>query len=171
MRTNEVTMRGNPVTLEGQSPEVGQPAPDVVLVANDMSEKRLRDYRGKTVILSTVPSLDTPVCDKETRTFNERAAALPDDVVVLTVSMDLPFAQKRWCGANGIESVVTLSDFRDRDLAEKYGLRIRETGLLARTVWVIDPDGVIRYREIVPEVASEPDYEAALAAAQEAAGV
>lgn len=169
MRTDEVTIRGKPVTLEGDSPEVGQSAPDFVAVANDMTEKRLSDYDG-TVILVTTPSLDTSVCDVQTRTFNERVADLAG-VTVLTVSMDLPFAQKRWCAAAGVENVETLSDYKRRDVAAKYGVLVRETGLLARTVWVIGPDGVIRYRQIVPEGTSEPDYDAALAAAQEAAGV
>ncbi|MFG0283181.1 MAG: thiol peroxidase [Phycisphaerales bacterium JB039] len=169
-RTGEVTGRGNPLTLEGESPEVGAQAPQFVAVANDMSEQKLSDYRGKTVILTTAPSLETAVCDAQGRAFNERATSLPQEVVVVMVSMDLPFAQKRWCGSHGIESVVTLSDYKHRAVAEAYGLRIRETGLLARTVWVIDPEGVIRYRQIVPEITSEPDYDAALEAAQQAAG-
>ncbi|MBY0307128.1 MAG: thiol peroxidase [Phycisphaerales bacterium] len=163
-------MRGKPVTLEGQAVAVGRPAPDFTAVANDLSEKKLSDWRGRTVILSTVPSLDTAVCDKETRTFNQRAAGLGDGVVVLTVSMDLPFAQKRWCGAAGIDRVVTLSDFKRREVGERYGLRMAENGLLARAVTVIDPRGVVRYQQIVGEVASEPDYDAAVEAARAAAG-
>ena len=166
VRTDLVTLRGTPLTLEGAGVNIGQPAPDVVLVANDMTEKRLSDFRGQTVILATVPSIDTAVCDLETRTFNERAAALPGDVVVLTVSMDLPFAQTRWCAAHGIDRVVTLSDYKHRDLGEHFGVRIRESGLLARTVTVIDPNGIVRYQEIVPELTAEPDYEAALRSAQ-----
>ncbi len=168
VRTDLVTLRGTPVTLEGAGVDVGQAAPDAILVANDMSEKRLSDYRGQTVILSTVPSIDTAVCDLETRTFNERAAALPGDVVVLTVSMDLPFAQARWCGAHGIDRVVTLSDYKHRDLGERFGVRIRESGLLARTVTVIDADGIVRYQQIVPELTAEPDYDAALRSARAA---
>jgi len=145
---------------------VGDAAPDVRLVANDMSDKRLSDYRGKVVILSTVPSLDTSVCDKETRTFNEKAAELPGDVVVLTVSMDLPFAQRRWCGAAGIERVVTLSDFKYREAGDRLGLRIQENQLLTRAVMVIDQRGVIRFLEIVPDVSGEPDYDAVLNAAK-----
>lgn len=161
----QVTFRGNPVTLEGRQPEVGDTAPDFTAIANDMSEKRLSDYKGKTILLVTVPSLDTPVCDTETRKFNERAAQLPGDAVVLTISMDLPFAQKRWCAAAGVDNVVTLSDFKDRQVGAAYGTRLHELGLLARTVWVIDPGGTIRYREIVAEQTEEPDYDAALAAA------
>ncbi|HZW07680.1 MAG TPA: thiol peroxidase, partial [Phycisphaerales bacterium] len=133
-----------------------------------MTDKRLSDYRGSTVILSTVPSLETAVCDKETRTFNQRAAELSDRVVILTVSMDLPMTQKKWCGAAGIDRVLTLSDYKDRQVGERYGLRIRESGLLARAVIVIDPAGIVHYQQIVPELATEPDYDAAIAAARAA---
>lgn len=171
-RTGLVTLRGNPVTLEGTSHgiEVGDPAPDFTAVAHDMSEQSLSDYQGKTVILSTIPSVDTPVCDRETRTFNEHAAALGENIVILTVSMDLPFAQKRWCAAAGIDRVVTLSDSKLRHVGDRYGLRIRENGLLARSVTVIDPEGVVRHHEIVREVGQEPDYDAAIAAAKAASG-
>ena len=165
-RSGLVTMRGKPLTLEGEGVRVGQPAPDFVVIANDMSEKRLADYRGKTVILATVPSLDTSVCSTETRTFNERAAGLGDDVVVLTISMDLPMAQARWCGAHGIDNVQTLSDYRHWSFSRAFGLRMRENGLLARAVYVIDPEGVIRYEEIVPDLGAEPAYDAVLAAAR-----
>lgn len=169
-RTGLVTARGNPLTLEGTSRgvKVGAPAPDFIAVANDMSESSLSDYRGKTVILSTVPSLDTGVCDKETREFNTRALGLSEGIVVLTVSMDLPMAQKRWCGAAGVERVVTLSDSKRREVGDRYGLRIRENGLLARSVTVIDPAGVVRYQQIVPEVTTEPDYDSAIDAAVKA---
>lgn len=165
-RTGLVTARGKPLTLVGHPVKVGDPAPDFAAVANDMTEKHLSDYHGKTVILSTVPSLETAVCDKETRTFNEKAAALPGDIVILTVSMDLPFTQKKWCGAAGIDKVITLSDSKLRQVGDLYGLRVQETGLLARAVTVIGPDGVIRYQQIVAEITTEPDYDAALAAAQ-----
>lgn len=165
-----VTMRGEPVTLEGRPPAVGDKAPNFTATANDMSRKQLSDWAGKTVLLSSVPSLDTPVCDAETRSFNERAAEFNGAVHVVTISMDLPFAQKRWCAANGIGSVTTLSDFNQRDFAKKYGLRMSETGLLARAVFVIAPDGTIMYREIVPEVTTEPNYDAAIKAAEEASG-
>lgn len=166
-RTGVVTARGNPVTLEGTSRGVGigEHAPDFTAVANDMTEASLSDYRGKTVILSTVPSLDTGVCDKETREFNTRALGLSEGIVVLTVSMDLPMAQKRWCGAAGVDRVVTLSDSKRREVGDRYALRIRESGLLARSVTVIDPVGVVRYQQIVPEVTTEPDYDAAINAA------
>ncbi|MCA9279978.1 MAG: thiol peroxidase [Phycisphaeraceae bacterium] len=165
-RTGLVTLRGNAMTLEGDGVRVGQTAPDFTVLGNDMSPVKLSDYRGKTVIVSSVPSLDTPVCDLETRTFNEKASALGDNVVVLTISMDLPMAQKRWCGAHGVERIVTASDFKDRDFAHAFGLRMSENGLLARAVYVVDPSGVIRYEQIVSEIASEPDYDAVLAAAK-----
>lgn len=168
-RTELVTLKGKPLTLEGAGVKVGQTAPDFTAVANDMTDKRLSDYRGKAVILSTVPSLETAVCDKETRTFNERASALGANVVVITVSMDLPMTQKKWCGAAGIDRIVTLSDYKQRDVGRMYGLRIRESGLLARAVTVIGPDGVVRYQQIVPELTSEPDYDAAIAAAKRVA--
>lgn len=169
-RVGVVTMRGKPLTLLGAvgAVKVGAPAPEFTAVANDMSEKKLSDWKGKVVILSTVPSLDTPVCDKETRRFNERASELGDGFVVLTVSMDLPFAQKRWCGAAGVERVVTLSDSKRREVGTGYGLQIVENGLLARAVTVIDAKGVVRYQQIVPDVTQEPDYDAAIAAAKNA---
>ncbi len=163
---NSVTMRGNPLTLVGDPIQVGRPAPDATLINNEMQPVSLADYRGKVVILSTVPSLDTPVCDLETRRFNSEAAGLGDDVVILTVSMDLPFAQKRWCGAAGVERVVTLSDHRAAALGEAYGLLIKELRLLARAVTVVDRKGVVRYHELVREIAAEPDYAAALEAAK-----
>ena len=173
LRTREglVTMRGNPITLEGTSRGVtiGKPAPAFTAVANDMKDVSLADYKGKTVILSTVPSLETPVCDAETRAFNERASSLGDNVVVLTVSMDLPMTQKKWCAAAGIDRVVTLSDSKLRQVGDRYALRIRENGLLTRAVTVIDSRGIVRYQEIVKEVATEPDYEAAINAAIRAA--
>jgi len=170
-REGLVTMKGKPVTLEGaaRAPAVGDDAPDFAAVATDLSDKHLSDFRGKVVILSTVPSLDTPVCDAETRAFNERASALGDKFVVLTISMDLPFAQKRWCAAAGIDRVITLSDSKLRQVGDRYALRIREHGLLARAVTVIDPRGIIRYQQIVPEVATEPNYDAAISAATGAA--
>lgn len=161
-RENSITMKGNPLTLLGTPVQVGQAAPDFTVVANDLSPVKLSDYRGKTVILSAVPSLDTGVCDKETRRFNEEAADFGDDVVVLTISMDLPFAQARWCGAAGIDRVVTLSDYQQADFGTKYGILIKDLRLLARQVMVIDADGVIRHVQLVPEVAQEPDYQAVL---------
>jgi thiol peroxidase len=124
----------------------------------------LGDSAGKVRLITSVPSIDTPVCDTMTRKFNEQAAQLPDNVEVYTISMDLPFAQKRWCGNADIDKVKTLSDYQERSFGENYGLLIKELKLLARAVFVIDAAGKIAYREIVPEVTDEPDYDAALAA-------
>jgi len=167
-RTGIITLKGNPATLLGEGPTVGQAAPDFTVVAQDMSEKKLSDYAGKTVILSVVPSLDTPTCDTQTRRFNQEAASLGDDVVVLTVSMDLPPAMKRFCSTAGIENLETLSDFKYHSFAEAYGLRIKEIGLLARALYVVDKDGKLTYEQIVPEIADEPDYAPALEAAKNA---
>jgi len=169
-RPDAVTMKGNPVTLVGQELKVGDEAPDFTAVANDLSEVSLSDYRGKTVILAAVPSLDTSVCSTETRRFNQEATALGEDVEVVTISMDLPFAQARWCGAEGVDRVTTLSDHRDAAFGEAYGVLIKELRLLARAVFVLAPDGRIRHIEIVKEVSSEPDYDAALAAARKPHG-
>jgi thioredoxin-dependent peroxiredoxin len=163
-RTGIVTLKGNPVTLAGPELKTGDTAPDFTALANDMSPVSLAAYRGKVVVLSVVPSLDTPICDIQTRRFNQEAAALGGDVAILTLSVDLPFAQARWCGAAGVDKVVTLSDHRDVSFGAAYGVLIKEVRLLARAVFVLDRDGVIRYIQIVSEVASEPDYEAALAA-------
>ena len=163
-RADEVTLRGNPVTLVGEPVNVGDTAPDFVAVKQDMKEAKLSDYTGNTVVLSVVPSVDTKVCAIQTKAFNEKAAALGEDVVILTISMDLPMAQKRFCAAEGIDQVVTLSDYRYWDFGKAYGQRIKESGLLARAIYVIGPDGIIKHKQIVPELTTEPDYEAALKA-------
>ena len=163
-RTGQITFKGEPLTLLGEPLSAGQPAPDATLVANDMTEVQLSEFRGKVCVICAVPSLDTPVCDTETRRFNEAAASLGDNVVILTVSMDLPFAQERWCGAAGVKAVRTLSDYRDREFGRAYGVLIKELGLLARAVFVVDDGGTVRYVQWVKEIASEPDYEAALGA-------
>lgn len=161
-----VTMRGNPVTLVGNEVKVGQQAPDFQVITNELETFSLKDTSGVRIILS-VPSLDTGVCDAEVRRFNEEAAQL-NGVSVLTVSMDLPFAQARWCGAAGVEAVKTLSDHRDASFGENYGVLIKELRLLARAVFVIDSNNEVTYVEYVPEVSSHPDYDAALAAAKAA---
>jgi len=168
-RDEMVLVRGMPTALEGRDVRVGQEAPDVRMIAQDMSEIRLSDYRGSVVLLATVPSLDTGVCSMETQTFNERAATMSDDVVVLTVSRDLPTAQARWCGLHGVSDVVVASDYRYGDVGRSFGVELESNGLLARTIFVIDAEGVIRYQQIVPEVTQEPDYDEAIEAA-EAAG-
>jgi thiol peroxidase len=167
-RTGLVTMKGNPLTLVGKEIKVGQKAPDAELVANDLSTVRLSSLcGGKVCIVTSVPSLDTPVCDLETRRFNEEAGKLGEDVIVLVTSMDLPFAQKRWCGAAGVKNVQTLSDHREAAFGKAYGVLIKESRLLARAVFVSDKQGVIRYVELVKELGSEPNYEAALNTAKE----
>jgi thiol peroxidase len=172
-RSGVVTLRGNPVTLGGPEIKAGQDAPDFTAVDNGLQNVRLSDARGKVVIISSVPSLDTPVCDTETRKFNEQASSLGDNVEVWTISMDLPFAQKRWCGAAGVERVKTVSDFRDRSFGETYGVLIKDgplAGIGTRAVFVVGKDGKVKHAEYVKEIATEPDYEAVLSAAREAAG-
>lgn len=172
-RQGAVTLRGNPLTLSGPEIAVGQAAPDFTVVNNDLQPVKLSEAKGKVIILSSVPSVDTPVCDTETRRFNEEAANLSDGVEVWTLSVDLPFAQKRWCGAAGVERVKTLSDFRERAFAESYGVLIKDgplAGVTARAVFVVDKDGTVKHVEYVSEIANEPDYAAALNAAKAAAG-
>ena len=159
-----VTFEGNPLTLTGSLPKVGEPAPDFEVLANDLSPVKLSDFRSKVCVICTVPSLDTPVCDTEVRKFNERVTSLGDDVAVLAISTDLPFAQHRWCGAAGIENVQTLSDHRDAEFGKSYGILIVGLRLLARAVFVVDKEGLIRYIEVVDELTNEPDYEGALKA-------
>lgn len=162
----KITFKGNPVTLLGEEVKVGDQAPSFTVLANDLSEKTLNDYSGVKLI-SVVPSLDTGVCDAQTRRFNEEADKL-GNVKVLTVSMDLPFAQKRWCGANGIENVETLSDHREASFGKAYGALIEELRLLARSVFVVDSSNKVTYVQYVPEATDHPDYESALQAAKEA---
>ena len=157
-RQGIVTFKGNPVTLMGAALKVGDTAPDFSVVDTTMTPITLASYAGKIKIISAVPSLDTPVCDTETRRFNQEAANLPASVVILTISLDLPFAQKRWCGAAGIDRVTTLSDYRDRSFGLAYGLLIKELMLLCRSVFIIDATDTIRYIQHVPEVTQEPDY-------------
>ena len=168
-RTNIVTFKGNPATLLGPDIKVGNIAPDFHVVDNSLQPVTLASNLGKVQIITVVPSIDTPVCDTMTRKFNEKAAQLPENVVVLTVSVDLPFAQKRWCGNAGIERIQTVSDYQERSFGLNYGLLLKELKLLARAVYVIDKAGKVAYREIVKEVTAEPDYDAALAAAMKIA--
>ncbi len=163
-RMDVITMKGNPLTLVGNEFKMGHAAPEAVLLDNDLKPVKLSDYRGKVVVVSTVPSLDTPVCDMQTRRFNNEASNLSDKVVILTISTDLPFAQKRWCGAAGVERVTTLSDHRETAFGLAYGLLIKELRLLARSVLVIDGDGNLRYCQLVKETSEEPDYDAVIEA-------
>lgn len=169
-RDAAVTLKGAPKTLLGDELQAGDPAPSFQLTATDFSAKTLGDYAGKVKLLITVPSLDTPICDTEIRRFNEEAAKLGDNVVTLVVSMDLPPAQSRWCGAANAENVHTLSDFMDHSFGHDYGVRIKEMGLLARTVMVVDADDKVQYVQLVKEVAEQPDFDAALAAVKSIAG-
>ena len=166
-RTGEVTFKGQGVTLLGAEVKEGSQAPEFTAINNQLEPVSLSDLRGQVVIISAVPSVDTPVCEKQTRRFNEEASKL--GAKVLTISMDLPFAQKRFCAANGIANVTLLSDYKDRQFSEAFGLRLKELGLIARAVYVIDRDGKVVYREICREVAEEPNYEKALEAAKKLA--
>jgi thiol peroxidase len=160
-----VTLRGNPFNTNGELPAVGSAAPDFSLVGGDLGEVKLSDYAGKNVILNISPSIDTGVCATSVRTFNERATG-HDDTVILYVSKDLPFAQKRFCGAEGIDHVIPASAFRS-SFTDDYGLTLTEgpmQGLATRAVVVIGADGNVAYTELVPEITQEPDYDAALAA-------
>lgn len=163
-RTDVVTFAGNPIALLGKEVKVGDKAPAFTLLDNGLGEKTLADYAGKVKVISVVPSLDTGVCDAQTRWFNQNVSKLGENVVVLTVSVDLPFAQKRWCGAAGIDQVETLSDHRDLSFGENYGFILEGLRLLSRGIVVIDKDDVIRYVEYVPEVTSAVNFDAAEAA-------
>ncbi|MBW2608928.1 MAG: thiol peroxidase [Deltaproteobacteria bacterium] len=163
-RKGIVTMKGNPLTLIGKELQVGDPAPDFEILGNDLSSVKLSSFKGKVTVISSVPSLDTSVCDMETRRFNEEAGELDENVQILTISMDLPFAQKRWCGAAGVNRVITLSDHRDASFGTAYGVLIKELRLLSRAVFVLDREGMIRYIQIVKEISDEPDYDAVLKA-------
>ena len=166
-RTGVVTFAGNPIALLGKEVKVGDKAPAFTLLDNGLGEKTLSDYAGKVKVISVVPSLDTGVCDAQTRWFNQNVSKLGENVVVLTVSVDLPFAQKRWCGAAGIDQVETLSDHRDLSFGENYGFILEGLRLLSRGIVVIDKDDVVRYVEYVPEVTSAVNFDAAEAATKE----
>jgi thiol peroxidase len=157
-RTGLITSKGNPLTLLGEEVKVGDKAPDFKVLDNSMQPVSLADFRGKVKIITSVPSLDTPVCNMEIRRFNEEAGKLPDKVVVLTISMDLPFAQARWYAAAGVEKVKTFSDYRERSFGLAYGVLIKELLLLARAVFIVDDQDIIRYVELVPEITQEPEY-------------
>ncbi|MBW2434687.1 MAG: thiol peroxidase, partial [Deltaproteobacteria bacterium] len=151
-RSAAVTLHGNPLTLLGNELKVGDPVPDVAVLDNDLNPVKLSSFKGKTCIISAVPSLDTPTCDMETRRFNETAGQLGDNVVILTVSTDLPFAQKRWCGAAGVDKVATLSDHREAAFGSAFGVLIKELRLLSRSIFVVDRNGVIQYIQHVKEL-------------------
>ena len=163
-RPGIITRKGSPLTLVGQEVREGDPAPDFEVIANDLSPFRFSSLQGKVAIISAVPSLDTPVCDIQTRWFNEEAAKMGPNVEILTISMDLPFAQKRWCGAAGVKRVKTYSDHREAAFGLAYGVLIKELRLLARAVFVVDKAGVLRYAQLVKELGNEPNYDEILQA-------
>jgi len=165
-RTDVITFLGNPLTLVGKEVKVGEKAPDFVVLANDMAPLEFKNTRGKVRIISSVPSLDTSVCDQQTRKFNELAAKIPN-VEILTISMDLPFTQARWCGAAGIDKVKTYSDHRDASFGHAFGVLIKELRLDSRAIFVIDQDDTVRYVEYVKEITTLPNFDAAIAVVQQ----
>ena len=166
VRKGAVKFKGSPMTLLGPELKAGVRAPDFDALGTDLSAVSLSSFKGKPVLISATPSLDTPVCDAQAKRFNDEAATLPA-VIVLNISMDLPFAQRRWCGASGVDRIKTLSDHRDASFGMAYGTLIQELRLLARAVFVIDAAGTLRYVEYVPEVTAHPNYDAALAAVRQ----
>ena len=160
----KVTVKGNPVTLLGEEVSVGQKAQDFKVLNTSLEEVTLSNFKNKIKLIASVPSLDTPVCDLEIKRFNDEASKLSKDLVIIFISMDLPFAQKRFCQANEIKIVKTLSDHRDADFGQKFGVLIKELRLLARAIFILDKNDVIKYIQIVPELGSPPDYDQALSA-------
>lgn len=163
-RKGAATFQSNPLTLVGAELRAGDKAPDFKLIDTGLKPVTLADSKGKTRLISVVPSIDTPVCDLQTKRFNQEAAKLGADVAVLTVSMDLPFAQTRWCGAAGASKVQMLSDYQEHAFGKAYGVLIKELQLLSRAIFVVGPDDKIRYVEYVKEITTHPDYDKALAA-------
>jgi thiol peroxidase len=166
-KARKVTLSGNPVNLIGTPLEIGQKAPEFQAVDLNLKPYSFNMQREKVSVISAVGSLDTAVCDAETRRFNEEAARLGDQVEIITISRDLPFAQKRWCGAAGIDRVKVVSDYKDASFGMKYGVLVEESKLLARAVFVIDRQGIIRYIQLVPEIGQEPDYDSVIDAVKE----
>jgi thiol peroxidase len=163
-QTGVVTMGGNPMTLSGSSLAVGDKAPDFTVLDQELKPKTLKDFSGKFKVISVTPSLDTKVCDMQIHWFNEDAANQPEDVAVMNISMDLPFALARFCSTKGIDKAIALSDHRDASFGQNWGVLMKEMRLLARAVFIVDKDDVIQYIEIVPEVTDHPDYESAIKA-------
>lgn len=166
-RTGVTAMQGNPLTLMGPELKIGDKAPDFSVVANDMNPVKLSDFDSKVIVISAIPSLDTPVCDLETQRFNHEASKLGNDIKILTISMDLPFAQKRWCGANNVEQVITLSDHKEASFGEAFGVLIKELRLLARAVFILDEKRIIRDIIILDDVVKEPDYDKVIEAVKQ----
>lgn len=168
-RAGVVKFKGNPVTLLGPAITVGSKAPDFQVLAQDLSPITLASSQGKIRLISVMPSLETGICDLQTKRFNEEAARLPANVEILAISMDLPFAQKRWCSSAGVDRIKVLSDHRDASFGKAYGTLIKELRLLSRSIFVVDAGGTVRYVEYVPENATHPNYDAALAALRQLA--
>ncbi|MDP2921019.1 MAG: thiol peroxidase [Candidatus Omnitrophota bacterium] len=160
----KITVKGNPVTLIGEEMKTGQKAKDFKVLSTGLEEAWLSSFKNKIKLIASVPSLDTPVCDLEIKRFNDEASKLSKDLVIIFISMDLPFAQKRFCQANEIKIVKTFSDHREADFGLKFGVLIKELRLLARAIFILDKDDMVRYIQIVPELSSPPDYDAALSA-------
>ncbi len=154
--------KGEDLTLMGNVLKVGDTVPQFTVTGNDMADLSSKSLAGKTMIISAIPSIDTPVCAIETKRFNDEVSKMANPPVVLTVSMDLPFAQKRWCGSEGVTAVITASDYKHRNFGEAFGVHIKEWGLLSRAVFVVDKSGKIVHAQYVPEVSSEPDYESVM---------
>jgi len=165
-RTGVVTMKGNPITLVGNEVKVGADAPNATVTGAGLKDIELSSFKGKVVIVSVVPSLDTGICDIQTKRFNKEAGELGGKVVVLTVSMDLPMAQARWCGAADAKNITTVSDYKHRQFGERWGVHMKENGLLARAVYVVGADGKVAYAQLVKEITTEPDYAPVIAAAK-----
>jgi thiol peroxidase len=165
-----VTLKGKPLTLLGQELKVGDKAPEFQVIDKSMNPVKLSDFKGKTILISVTPSVDTSVCDLQAKRFNKMATEVSKDVVILNISVDLPYALTRWCAATGSDQIKTLSDHRDLDFGIKYGLVIKEMMLLFRSVWIIDKNGIIQYIQIVPEFVNEPDYEDAFNALKKLVG-
>ena len=159
----QITFKGKPIAVSGHEVKEGSVVPDFTLTAKDMSDLTINTFKGKTVVISVVPSLDTPVCSRQTKRFNDEAGKLSSDVVILTVSRDLPMAQARWCGAEGADKVVVASDYKYRTFGQAFGVDLESLGLLARSVFIVDKNGKIAYADYVPEVAEEPNYDEVLA--------
>lgn len=156
----KITFQGKPLTLVGNDVQIGQPAPDVPLIANDLSEFKLSSLKGQKIIISVVPSLNTSVCGLQTKRFNSEAIKLlGDNVMIITVSMDLPFTQARWCGATRSDWIKTFSDYKTAAFGKAYGVLIKELRLLSRSVFIVDTEGILRYKQIVSEITNEPDYD------------
>ena len=162
-RKGKITFLGNPLTLIGTEKKIGEKADNFTVLDKELKEIGLKDFAGKIKLISVTPSLDTPVCDIQARRFNQEAAKLPDDVVVMNISMDLPFAISKFCTTAGIDKVKAYSDHRDASFGNAYGVLIKELRLLARSIFIIDRDDTIRYIELVPELSHQPDYDKALA--------